>query len=97
VKEPVFRRGVWWQEQDDGTWLRWNDGAGVWERSDAPPPPEDAGLPPAPPMPGQMGGGYGGGPMSTGVAVPNYMVWAILVTIFCFLRPGSRRSSTRRR
>jgi hypothetical protein len=88
VKEPVSRRGVWWQEQDDGRWLRWNEGAGAWERSDAPPPPDDSGLPPAPPTPGQMAGGYAGGAMSTGAPVPNYMVWAILVTIFCFLPTG---------
>jgi hypothetical protein len=39
-------------------------------------------------MPGQMGGGYAGGSMTTGAAVPNYMVWAVLVTIFCFLPTG---------
>jgi hypothetical protein len=85
VKEPVSRRGVWWQEQDDGTWLRWNEAARSWERSDAPPPPDDSGLPPVPPTPGQMAGGYAGGSMATGAQVPNYMVWAVLVTIFCFL------------
>jgi Interferon-induced transmembrane protein len=88
VKEPVSRRGVWWQEQDDGTWLRWNEGAGSWEPSATPPPPDDSGLPPVPPTPGQMAAGYGGRPMTTGAAVPNYMVWAILVTIFCFLPTG---------
>ena len=88
MKEPVSRRGVWWQEQDDGTWLRWNEAAGSWEPSATPPPPDDSGLPPVPPTPGQMAGGYSGGVMATGAAVPNYMVWAILVTIFCFLPTG---------
>ena len=31
MSEPVFRNGAWWQQQDDGTWLRWNDGAQTWE------------------------------------------------------------------
>ena len=92
MKEPVSRQGVWWQEQDDGTWLRWNEGAGSWEPSATPPPPDDSGLPPVPPMPGQMAGGYAGGyagrSMATGAAVPNYMVWAVLVTLFCFLPTG---------
>lgn len=87
MKEPVSRGGVWWHEQDDGTWLRWNEGTQAWERS-AMPPPEDSGLPPAPPMPGQgMGTGYGARPMG-GAAVPSYMVWAVLVTLFCFLPTG---------
>jgi interferon-induced transmembrane protein len=86
VKEPVSRQGVWWQEQDDGTWLRWNEGAGSWEPSATPPPPDDSGLPPVPPMP--MAGGYAGRSMATGAAVPNYMVWAVLVTLFCFIPTG---------
>jgi hypothetical protein len=88
VKEPVFRRGIWWQQQDDGTWLRWNEGSQAWERSDAPPPPDDAGLPPMPPPPGlSMTAQYGTRPLMT-APVPNYMVWAILVTLFCFLPTG---------
>lgn len=84
MAEPVFRGGMWWQQQDDGTWLRWNDGSSSWERSDQPPPPPDAPtMPPMPPMP--TGGGYGA---AGGQAVPNYLVWAILVTIFCFLPTG---------
>ena len=88
MKEPVSRQGVWWQEQDDGTWLRWNEGAGSWEPSATPPPPDDSGLPPVPPMPGQMAGGYAGRSMATGATVDNYMVWAVLVTLFCFLPTG---------
>jgi Interferon-induced transmembrane protein len=87
VAEPVFRRGEWWQQQDDGTWLRWNEGSSSWERSDSPPPPDDSGLPPAPPMPGSgMTGQYGS--MATRTDVPNYLVWSILVTLFCFLPTG---------
>jgi hypothetical protein len=88
VAEPVFRRGVWWQQQDDGTWLRWNEGTNSWDRSDEPPPPEDtSGLPPAPPMPvGGMPGQYGSA--AARGQVPNYLVWAILVTLFCFLPTG---------
>lgn len=54
MNDPVLRRGVWWQQQVDGTWRRWNDGSQTWERSDTPPPPpEESVLPPAPPAPGQ--------------------------------------------
>jgi Interferon-induced transmembrane protein len=83
VNEPVQRRGVWWHQQADGTWLRWDEGSGTWERSDTPPPPpEGSDLPPAPPMPA-------GGPAYAGTGdVPDYLVWAILVTIFCFLPTG---------
>jgi hypothetical protein len=85
VSEPVFRNGAWWQQQDDGTWLRWNDGGRTWERSDTPPPPEGSGLP-APPPPGQrMAAQY---PMTPTAPVPNYLVWAILVTLLCFLPTG---------
>jgi Interferon-induced transmembrane protein len=87
MKEPVSRQGVWWQEQDDGTWLRWNEGAGSWEPSASPPPPDDSGFPPVPPTPGQMAG-YSGRSLATGATVPNYMVWAVLVTLFCFIPTG---------
>lgn len=89
MNDPVFRRGVWWQQQDDGTWLRWNDGSQSWERSDSPPPPpEESSLPPVPPTPGQgLATPYPRTPV-TGVPVPNYLVWAILVTLFCFLPTG---------
>lgn len=88
MAEPVFRRGVWWQQQEDGTWLRWNEGSSSWERSDPPPPTDEAvGLPPPPPMPG--GGTAGGYGSSMGTArVESYLVWAILVTLFCFLPTG---------
>lgn len=89
MREPVLRRGIWWQQQDDGTWLRWNEGAKTWERSDTPPPPDESGLPPVPPPPGQfMTTPYGTRPLMTGAPVPNHMVWAILVTLFCFLPTG---------
>ncbi|HET9671996.1 MAG TPA: CD225/dispanin family protein [Actinomycetota bacterium] len=88
MAEPVFRRGVWWQQQDDGTWLRWNEGTSSWEPSMAPPPPEDApAFPPAPPMPGAGMPGQYGSPMGQR-PVDSYLVWAILVTLFCFLPTG---------
>lgn len=89
MNDPVFRRGAWWQRQDDGTWLRWNDASQAWERSESPPPPpEESHLPPAPPTPG--GGIATPYPRTlvTSVPVPNYLVWAILVTLFCFLPTG---------
>jgi Interferon-induced transmembrane protein len=85
VSEPVFRNGAWWQQQADGTWLRWNDGAQTWELSQTPPPDEGSGFPPLPPMPGQ--GGFAPYSATPG-QVPNYLVWAILVTLFCFLPTG---------
>jgi interferon-induced transmembrane protein len=89
VSEPVLRNGTWWQQQDDGTWLRWNDGGKMWERSDTPPPVEDSSLPPPPPMPGQgITTPYSTTPRAHQGQVPNYLVWAILVTLFCFLPTG---------
>lgn len=44
MSNSIRRDGTWWNRQDDGTWLRWNDDAEVWEPSSAPPPP-----PPSPP------------------------------------------------
>lgn len=88
MKDPIQRRGTWWQERDDGTWLRWDEGSRTWQESDSPPPPpDDAGLPPVPPMPGQAATPYGG-PETSGMPPPNYLVWAILVTLFCFLPTG---------
>jgi uncharacterized RDD family membrane protein YckC len=37
--EPVQRRGAWWQQQTDGTWLKWNEGSAAWEPQAGPPPP----------------------------------------------------------
>jgi hypothetical protein len=90
VSDPVFRRGTWWQQQDDGTWLRWNDASGTWERSDTPPPPpETSELPPVPPTPAQgIAAPYPATPGAPPADVPNYMVWAILVTLLCFLPTG---------
>ena len=87
MSEPVFRNGAWWQQQNDGTWLRWNDGAQTWERSETPPPPDESGLPPAP-LPGQgLATPYPITPVAN-VRIPTYLVWAILVTLFCFLPTG---------
>ena len=37
------RAGSWWQQQPDGSWLRWNDEAQRWEPQPSPPPPPDPG------------------------------------------------------
>ncbi len=52
--------------------------------SPPPPPPPGGGYPPPPPPPGY---GYGGQP-AYGTPPPNYLVWAILSTIFCCLPLG---------
>jgi len=39
VSEPMRRHGSWWQENPDGTWLRWDSTSGVWVKQDSPPPP----------------------------------------------------------
>ena len=46
-------------------------------------PPPSGGYPPAPPA--GYGGGYG---QPAGSAPPNYLVWAILTTLFCCLPFG---------
>lgn len=58
-----------------------------------PPPPPPAGGGPPPPPPGYgggAGGGYGGGwqQPTAGPKPPNYLVWAILSTLFCCLPFG---------
>lgn len=51
-----------------------------------PPPPPPGGAPPPPPS---YGGGPGGGwQQPTGPKPPNYLVWAILSTLFCCLPFG---------
>ncbi len=89
MSEPVFRNGLWWQQQPDGTWLRWNDIGQTWERSQNPPPADESGLPPAPPMPGQgLATPFPRTPATPAASVPTYLVWAILVTLLCFLPTG---------
>ncbi|MQB00482.1 MAG: hypothetical protein GEU78_09365 [Actinobacteria bacterium] len=31
MAEPVQHNGAWWQQQPDGSWLRWNEDTEVWE------------------------------------------------------------------
>lgn len=53
MAQPVLRRGEWWYEQPDGSWLRWNEGAGTWEQQAVPPPPPTPTDSP-PPLPETM-------------------------------------------
>lgn len=49
--EPVRRDGVWWVQQDDQSWLRWDEATNRWVTPDPSmpfPPPADA--PPAAPL-----------------------------------------------
>jgi uncharacterized RDD family membrane protein YckC len=39
MTKPVKRAGSWWQEQPDGSWLKWSDDRGQWEPQPFPPPP----------------------------------------------------------
>jgi hypothetical protein len=44
MDEPTKRRGRWWQQNADRTWLRWNEQTQVWEPQGFPPPPPDDDL-----------------------------------------------------
>lgn len=48
MAQPVQIRGQWYYEQPDGSWLRWNEGAGTWEAQSVPPPPPDTQIDPTP-------------------------------------------------
>ncbi|MGE0056934.1 MAG: hypothetical protein AB7T32_03000, partial [Dehalococcoidia bacterium] len=53
--DPVLRDGVWWVQQDNGTWLRWDEAARQWVDPNAappapPPPPAAAPIQPAEPV-----------------------------------------------
>lgn len=87
MADPIQRGGVWWTQREDGSWLRWDESSTSWQPSADPPPPEQAGLPPVPPMPAGTGG-YPATALGGPAVIPNYLVWAILVTIFCFLPTG---------
>lgn len=39
MPKPIRRRRDWWQEQPDGSWLKWNEEATKWEPQPLPPPP----------------------------------------------------------
>lgn len=51
MAEPIQRRGSWWQETPDGSWLRWNDQSEAWETRPMPPPPPDGNFSGAIPRP----------------------------------------------
>jgi hypothetical protein len=41
MSAPILRKGVWWHEKRDGTWLRWDAERQTWTpQTDPPPPPE---------------------------------------------------------
>jgi uncharacterized RDD family membrane protein YckC len=42
MAEAILRRDQWWQQQPDGSWLRWSEAEGKWEDQAAPPPPPDS-------------------------------------------------------
>ncbi len=46
--QPIERRGEWFYEQPDGSWLKWNEAAGTWEALAMPPPPPGPGETVAP-------------------------------------------------
>lgn len=77
---PTMRGGSWWEQQADGSWLRWNDAAQTWESQSGQPPPPDAGPTPAyagqpgyyqAQAPGQGPAGYGGGGPGYGGGQPG--------------------------
>ncbi|MFN2526069.1 MAG: hypothetical protein ABR505_07365 [Actinomycetota bacterium] len=49
MAESFQRDGVWWNQQADGSWLRWDEVARQWQPS--PGPPSEAGPPPPPAPP----------------------------------------------
>lgn len=38
---PIQRRGDWWQQQPDGSWLKWDEAAARWDPQQFPPPPPE--------------------------------------------------------
>lgn len=42
--EPIQRRGRWWHQRADGSWLRWSEADERWEPQDLPPPPPEGGT-----------------------------------------------------
>ncbi|HEX2240130.1 MAG TPA: hypothetical protein VHJ82_03160 [Actinomycetota bacterium] len=48
MAESIQRDGVWYNQQPDGTWLRWDDAARQWVPSPGPPPAPTPTPPPAP-------------------------------------------------
>jgi hypothetical protein len=53
VANPIQRRGEWWQEEPDGSWLKWSEEAGAWEPQQMPAPPPDQEEPQLEPEPMQ--------------------------------------------
>ena len=76
MAESILIAGSWWQQQTDGSWLRWNEPAKRWETQPGGPPAQPGQQYPAPqgqapgyyqaqaPGPGPQG--YGSGPSSGG-------------------------------
>ena len=53
MAESILIAGSWWQQQQDGSWLRWNESANRWETQPGGPPPEAAQQYQPPQAPGQ--------------------------------------------
>jgi hypothetical protein len=50
MSAPILRKGFWWQEKPDGTWLRWDTERQAWTPQTGPPaPPEERDAPEVPP------------------------------------------------
>lgn len=58
VANPVQRRGQWWQQQPDQSWLKWDEASARWEPQEFPPPPPEDGE-------------LGASAAATGLAVPT--------------------------
>lgn len=39
MAESIQRGGTWWNQQADGSWLRWDEASSQWQPSGPPPPP----------------------------------------------------------
>ena len=66
VADPVRRRGEWWQQQPDGTWLKWHEDDSRWEPQQFPPPPPEDGEPASSP-PAATGAAPAGPALSSGI------------------------------
>lgn len=101
MSEPIQREGAWWQQQPDGTWLRWNADAAAWEPQTASPPPPTAPAVMPPAQAPQTGGAvrprpsFGDGFQDRRVvfgAIGVAVVAVILLVAFAFAGGGDEPS-----